>query len=89
MTHRRENREPIKCARLSSEQLDGLNRRYAIILKRSFLRRGCQPSTAEDLTQDVFVRLASRLSDQEILNAEAYLMQTASSVWRDHWRKRL
>ena len=28
------------------------------------------------------------MSSDEIENPEAYLMQTASSVWNDHWRKR-
>ena len=45
-------------------------------------------STAEDLTQDVFVRLTKLTPTKEIKNPEAYLMQTASSVWNDHWRKR-
>ena len=38
--------------------------------------------------QDVFVRLAQRTQGDRVENAEAYLMQTASSVWLDHHRRR-
>lgn len=73
---------------LSSEQLADLNARFSRVLKQYFVRRNCQPATAEDLAQDVFVRLASRAATTEIENIEAYLMQTASSVWKDHCRRR-
>lgn len=71
-----------------ADQLAGYARQFQPALSRYFARRGCQKATIEDLVQDVFVRLAKRTSGGEIENAEAYLMQTASSVWNDHLRKR-
>lgn len=38
--------------------------------------------------QDVYARLAGRAGRSEIKNPEAYLMQTASSVWTDALRKK-
>ena len=73
---------------LSKEQLENWARQYSKALRRYFVRRGAQPATAEDLIQDVFERLSKRVSAAEIKNPEAYLMQTASSAWSDHWRKR-
>lgn len=70
------------------DQLDAYARQFRPALSRYFQRRGCQRATTDDLVQDVFVRLAKRTSGGEIENAEAYLMQTASSVWNDHMRKR-
>ena len=43
---------------------------------------------AEDLVQDVYARLAARVGAGKIENPEAYLMQTASSVWTDSLRKK-
>ena len=61
---------------------------FGVSLIRNFQKRGAQKATAEDLAQEVFLRLAKRVSGGEIENAQAYLMQTASSVWNDHLRKR-
>ena len=73
---------------LSVEQVENFARLYSVALTRYFRKRGCQNATVDDLVQDVFVRLAKRTSGGEILNPEAYIMQTASSVWRDFLRKR-
>lgn len=72
---------------MSAPRLAQLNERYAGILLRYFSRRGARRDVAEDLVQDVFVRLASRSATTQIENVEAYLMQTASSVWKDHGRR--
>lgn len=61
---------------------------YLPALIRNFQKRGAQPATAQDLAQDVFVRLAKRAKGGDIENPQAYVMQTASSVWNDHMRKR-
>lgn len=74
-------------AQLSAPRLAQLNERYASILHRYFARRGARPDIAEDLVQDIFVRLAGRSATTRIENVEAYLMQTASSVWKDHGRR--
>ncbi len=62
--------------------------RYQGVLMRYFRRRGAAKALAEDMVQDVFVRLAQRAEGEPVENAEAYLMQTASSVWLDHLRRR-
>ena len=72
---------------LTQDKLADLNRRYSKILIRYFLRCGALPDIAEDLAQDVFVRLSGRAAATPIENAEAYLMRTASSVWKDHGRR--
>jgi RNA polymerase sigma-70 factor (ECF subfamily) len=68
--------------------LDSYAQEFGNSLLRYFLKRGAQKATAEDLTQNVFVRLAKRAAGGEIENAQAYLMQTAASVWSDHLRYR-
>ena len=68
--------------------LDVFGARYQTVLMRYFERRGAAKALAEDLVQDVFVRLAQRSESEPLENAEAYLMQTASSVWMDHHRRR-
>lgn len=73
---------------LSAAQLDQFVRLYSVALMRYFRKRGCQNATIDDLVQDVFTRLAGRASGGKIKNPEAYLMQTASNVWRDFLRKR-
>ena len=71
-----------------TERLAGYARDYGMALKRYFSRRGAPAELADDLTQEVFVRLAGRAATTKIENAEAYLMQTASSVWKDCLRHR-
>lgn len=64
---------------------------YRPILIRYFQRRGVDAATNEDLVQEVFRRLYERVrrhAEAEIQHVEAYLMQTASSVWKDHLRRR-
>lgn len=73
---------------LSSEQLEDLVRLYSVPLMRYFKKRGCQKATVDDLVQDVFARLSGRASGGEIENPEAYIMKSASGVWKDFLRKR-
>lgn len=73
---------------ISQAQLEDFARLYSTALMNYFIRRGCQKATADDLVQDVFIRLAGRVSGGEIEKPEAYLMRTASNVWRDFMRKR-
>ena len=67
--------------------LDQLARRYGKALRRYFLRRGAPAHLCDDLVHDVYLRLAKRKSEGEIENAEAFLMQCATNIWRDYWRK--
>lgn len=78
---------PKEAKAFDAERLDDLARRYGSILKRYFARRNVPSDLCDDLVQDVFTRLAGRAGKNDIENAEGYLMQTASSVWNDHWRK--
>lgn len=52
---------------------------YGPALRRFFQRRA-NPADAEDLVQDVFVRLQTRGSGDTIENVEGYLFRTAASV---------
>lgn len=58
--------------------------RYREPLMRYFLRRGVQEAGAEDLAQDCFTRLFALASRDHIENVEAYLFQTASTVFADY-----
>ncbi len=71
-----------------NQELDTLAEVYGAALGKYFAKRGCQPSTVDDLVQDVFVRMAGRTSGERLDNPEAYLMRTASNVWKDHLRRR-
>lgn len=58
--------------------------RYREPLMRYFLRRGVPEASAEDLAQDCFTRLFRLTSRDHIENLEAYLFQTAASVFADY-----
>ena len=66
--------------------LDSLAKQYRASLIAYFQRRRFPPETAEDLTQEVFARLAKRRMGG-VDNPEAYLFTTASSVIIDHGRR--
>ncbi|WP_084399936.1 RNA polymerase sigma factor [Henriciella aquimarina] len=68
-------------------QLDLFARKYGAALRRYFARRGAPAHLCDDLVHDVYLRLAARQGEGEIENAEAFLMQCAANIWRDHWRK--
>ena len=86
------NRQNDTATNLSVEdndfQLEELARRYGVALSKYFGRRGCNHADIDDLIQNVFTRLAGRRATTHIENPEAYLMTTASSVWKDYSRKR-
>lgn len=88
MSERGAEAKDISAVRLSDDELAYLARQYGDPLRRYFLKKGVQPATADDLVQDVLLRIAGRGSGPEIENPEAYLMRAASSVWNDFWRKR-
>lgn len=69
--------------------LDALARRYHTALRRFFERRAPGLSgESEDLTQEVFVRLAQRQQRGRIERIEGYLFETASNVLIDRTRRR-
>jgi RNA polymerase sigma-70 factor (ECF subfamily) len=51
-----------------------------------FVRRSVSHSDAEDMTQEVFVRLISSYS-HEVENVDAYIFQIAANILRDRGRK--
>ncbi|MDT9599198.1 RNA polymerase sigma factor [Sphingosinicella rhizophila] len=69
--------------------LEGVARRYRSALNAYFRRRmGNQRQDSEDLTQEVFVRLARRGQPADIRNIEPYLFQAAAGVLTDYSRRR-
>ena len=70
------------------ERLDALAREYRPALSRYFGKRSRQRADVEDLVQEVLIRLAVRGDGESIDQPEAYLMRTATNVWRDFLRKK-
>ncbi|TCP35082.1 RNA polymerase sigma-70 factor (ECF subfamily) [Sphingomonas sp. BK235] len=68
------------------EDLLARARRMRPALLAFFTRRLGDPSIAEDLTQDLFVRLAGS-SAAVHGNAEGYVFQAAANLLRDHHRR--
>ena len=69
-------------------RLETLAREYRPALRRYFSKRADQNADVEDLVQEVLVRLAVRGECDTIEQPEAYLMRTATNVWRDFLRKK-
>lgn len=71
-----------------ADRLETLAREYRPALRRYFGKRARQRADVEDLVQEVLVRLAVRGHIDNIKQPEAYLMRTATNVWRDYLRKK-
>ena len=67
--------------------LEVWNGQYRDTLSRYFRRRGVTASDCEDLTQEVFLRLAQQADLGAVRQAEAYLHRTAANVLTD-WHRR-
>lgn len=65
--------------------MEQLNRRYRPALMSFFLRRIRDHAEAEDLTQEVFVRVTLHSGDIE--NHDAYIFQAAANLLRDRGRR--
>lgn len=81
---------PLAAAPLA--QLDELVRTYRSALVRFFIKRLRNGADAEDLAQEVFIRIARQGgpgSIAHIAQIEAYLFQTASNLLRDRVRREL
>lgn len=70
----------------AEESLTSLGRRYRPALMAYFLRRIHDRTEAEDLTQEVLIRLLE-LPLAEIRQPEAYLFRIASNLIRDQHRR--
>jgi RNA polymerase sigma factor (sigma-70 family) len=66
--------------------LDGLARRYYGPLMIFFRKRARHTADAQDLVQQVFLRLSQYPKMDEIRNLEGYIFQTASNTLKDHFR---
>jgi len=67
-------------------ELDQLNRTFRPALIAFFLRRLRNHAEAEDMAQDVFIRLAGA-NRGDLRSTEAYIFQIAVNLLRDHARK--
>ncbi|MFT4090085.1 MAG: sigma-70 family RNA polymerase sigma factor [Asticcacaulis sp.] len=70
----------------SSIDIEGLNRRYRAPLMSFYRRRSVSHSDAEDMTQEVFMRLIAS-SSSEVENVEAYIFQIAGNILKDRGRR--
>lgn len=70
------------------DAFDLLVREMAPRLKGYFLRQGAEPSTAEDLAQNVFVRVLQSLDRYRPSGQmDAYFLRIARNLWIDHHRR--
>jgi RNA polymerase sigma-70 factor (ECF subfamily) len=46
------------------------------------------PSDAQDLLQEVYLRLLSHARPERIRSPRAYIFRVAANITREHWRKR-
>lgn len=67
--------------------LKQLSERYRQPLTAFFQRRVGTRSEAEDLTQEVFLRLVRRLDVEKLDNPEAFVFRTAVNLLRDRFRR--
>ena len=67
--------------------LKQLSERYRQPLTAYFQRRVNSRNEAEDLTQEVFLRLVRRLDVESLDNPEAFLFTTAVNLLRDRFRR--
>jgi RNA polymerase sigma-70 factor (ECF subfamily) len=65
---------------------DGLARRFRGVLLRYFQRRLGSRVEAEDLTQEVFVRILQRNSEEPIEKVGSFIFTAAANLMRDHVR---
>lgn len=79
----------VAAADVDALSLADLSRRFRPALKAYFLKRAPAGVDADDLVQDVFVRLARRGELASIRQVEGYLFQTAANVLTDRARHRI
>lgn len=66
--------------------LDRLNARYRKPLMQYFLRRARDQQDAEDLVQEVFIRMIGRGAGEQLRSADSYVFTIASNLLRDRVR---
>lgn len=81
-------KEPLSSQRAADHAaVEALSRQFRPALLRYFERRGVRAMDAEDVTQDVFDRLARREGVAAIEKLERYLFETAGNAAVDYHRK--
>ncbi|MEO8723682.1 MAG: sigma-70 family RNA polymerase sigma factor [Sphingobium sp.] len=70
-----------------SNELAGFERDYRQALVAFFLRRTHNHAEAEDLTQEVFIRIAGDGRRLTMRHADAYIFQVAANLLRDRGRR--
>lgn len=70
-----------------SERIARLAATYRLPLQHYFERRVATAAEAEDLTQEVFLRLVRRPEAAAVENLEAYIFRTAANLLRDTARR--
>lgn len=73
--------------RPGGDALADLNARFARPLRSFFRKRAYNEQEADDLVQEVFVRLAAREPAASMEHAEAYIFQMAANLLRDRARR--
>ncbi len=68
--------------------VDDLARRYQAVLVRYFGRRGIDPGDAQDLAQEVFVRLSQPEVLARVDRVDGYLFGTAQNIATEYFRRR-
>lgn len=77
-----------QCQRGDPAAFDLLVQEMAPRLKGYFLRQGAEPATADDLSQNVFVRVLQSLDRYRPAGQMgAYFLRIARNLWIDHTRR--
>ncbi|MFP1132061.1 RNA polymerase sigma factor [Asticcacaulis sp.] len=71
----------------SASHFDALARRLRQPLMTFFLRRAASPADAEEMVQEVFVRLLRRDNLFALQNLDGYVFETAANLMRDKVRR--
>ena len=78
------NVKPYRSPLVRSAALEALSERFRPALLRYFRRRASDAAEAEDLVQEVFLRMLHRRNVASVEDARGYLFETASSVLTEH-----
>lgn len=77
-----------RSARQARARISGAYQQHARDVRRFLRRRSGCAATAEDLTQETFVRLMNVAAFDEVKNMRSYLFRIASNLLIDHQRMR-
>jgi len=74
-------------SRASADPISALCARFRLPLQRFFASYRLNPHDVEDLTQEVFLRLASPPTKPDLRNADAFVFTVARNLVRDRARR--